>query len=50
MHWRKSYEANLAEWEATMSYAGQIKAESDEWINNCRLKIAEIQSRVAIKH
>jgi len=23
MHWRKSYEANLAEWEATMSYAGQ---------------------------
>jgi len=50
MHWRK-YEANLAEWEATHELRrAEIKAESDEWINNCRLKIAEIQSRVAIKH
>jgi hypothetical protein len=49
--WRKSHEANLAEWEATHeSHMIKIKQESDAWIDNCRRQIAEIQSRVAVKH
>lgn len=49
--WRKSHEANLAEWEATYeSNMIKIKQETDEWIDNCRRQIAEIQSRVAVKH
>jgi hypothetical protein len=43
MNWQKSYEANLAKWQATHeSRRLRIKEESDEWIKDCYRKVAEI--------